>query len=130
MKQNSQLRQLANLAKQRLKSGNYKDVTTLPANSFSSAIKASTYFMCNARALKREYIKAEIVPIDLRDQEFENKVINLLTQNELVFDAIGQLVDDQEFCKMNEFQKQQYVLNLSDKFNKVKQEFLINKNIA
>ena len=129
MRQSSQLHTLANLAKQRLKSGNYKNITTTCKNSFSSAVSASTYFLCNARALKKEYIKAKIVSINLHNAEFENKVIDLLKSNDMLFNPLGILADSNLLSSLDDLSKQQYILKLSEEFNKIKNDYL-NQKIA
>lgn len=127
MQKVSSIRMLANLAKQRMKMGNYKEIVATPKDSFTSAVSASTYFLCNARALRKEYVKAEIVTLQNNDKDFETKVVNILKNGDMLFNPIGQLVDNQEFSKMNEYQKQQYVLSLCEKYNRVKQDYYSGK---
>ena len=127
MKQLSQLRQLANLAKQRMRDGNYKELVNQPKNSFSGAVTASKYFICNARALKKEYIKPEIVLIDLQNKDFEDRVINLIKSNDNLFNPLGILADENAMISMDELTKQQYILKLSEDYLKIKEQYLNSK---
>lgn len=130
MRRNSKLKELANLAKQRMKLGNYSEIVNNTSNSFIKPTPASTYFMCNARALRKEYIKPKIVSISLRDDDFENRVIQILSSPDMVINPLGELTDNTIFDSMDEFQRQLYMLQLSDKFNKIKDEYYSKANIA
>lgn len=114
------LKSLANMAKQRLKNGNYtKDM----AKSIISKTRASAYFYRNAVALKKKGLKAEFVTIDLTDEKFEKRVFHLLDCDELVCNPIGKLVDKQYFNSLDDYEQQQYILTLCEKYNKAKEKF-------
>ena len=130
MRRNSKLKELANLAKQRMKMGNYSEIVNSTSNSFIKPMPASTYFMCNAHALRKEYIKPKIVSISLRDDDFENRVIEILSSPDMVINPLGELTDNVAFDVMDELQRQLYMLQLSDKFNKIKDEYYSKANIA
>lgn len=117
---NNNLKSLANLAKQRLKEGNYSKEM---ARSIINKTRASAYFYKNAMALRKKGLKAEFVTIDLSDEKFERKVFNLLCNNELLCNPIGKLVDKEVYNGLNEYEKQHYILSLCDKYNKVREKY-------
>ena len=118
--ENNNLKSLASLAKQRLKNGKYtKDV----AKEVISKTRASAYFYRNAVALRKKGLKAEFVTIDLKDEKFEKRVFNLLENNDLLCNPIGKLVDKSYYNTLDEFEKQQYILCLSDKYNEARNKY-------
>ena len=127
MKSTSELRSLANLAKQRMRQGNYKTYAT-NNNQNNSKFRASSYFICNARALRKVGKKAEIVILNNDDSEFESRVINMLAHEDILCNPIGQLVDTKLFASMTETQKELYILTLADKFNKIKEKYYMQNN--
>lgn len=118
--ENNNLKSLANMAKQRLKNGKYtKDVK----KEVITKTRASSYFYRNAMALRRKGLKAEFITIDLKDEKFEKKVFNLLSEDTLICNPIGKLVDKSYYNTLNESEKQQYILCLCDKYNLVKEKY-------
>ena len=116
MKSN-ELKFLANLAKQRLMN---KDYNEPPVNNRN---KASSYFIQNALALKK--LKAETNYITIKDQEdieFIDKVRSLLEED--CYNPLGRLCDNDYFQTLDEREREFYILNLSEKYNKVKNELL------
>lgn len=114
----NELKFLANLAKQRLMNKDY----SVP--QVSSRNKASNYFIQNALALKK--LKAETNYITIKDQEdieFVEKVRNLICSD--CYNPLGELCDKEYFSTLTSVEKEFYILNLSEKYNKVKNELLI-----
>ena len=115
---NNDLKFLANLAKQRLMNKDYTEVKNQNRN------KASSYFIQNAKALKK--LKAETNYVTIKDQEdieFIEKVRSLI--NEDCYNPLGKLCDKEYFNTLDAIEKEFYILNLSEKYNKVKNELLI-----
>lgn len=112
------LKKLALLAKQRMRSGNYSD-----AEKNVVSYRASDYFYQNAMILKRGKIKAEFVTIELSDEKFERKVMNMISSNDLLCNPIGKLVDKAYFNTLDDVQKQSYILSLSEKYNRIKEKY-------
>lgn len=113
----SDLKFLANLAKQRLMSKNYNEPKTIKRNT------ASNYFIQNARALKRLKAETSYVTIQNKeDEEFINKVKDIINSD--CYNPLGILCDDNYFNTLNEFEKEFYILNLSEKYNRVKNELM------
>lgn len=119
MEKNSNLKRLANIAKQRMKNGNYSTNTI----NINSRPKASEYFLQNAISLKRSKVEAEFVIIDLADEKFEHKVRTIMESGDLVCNPIGKLVDKTYFSTLNEIEKQHYILSLCEKYNRVKEKY-------
>lgn len=114
---NTQLKFLANLAKQRLMTQNYGDVAKQTKN------KASSYFLQNARALQKLKAETNYVTINTdEDVEFVENVKKLLLED--CYNPLGRLSDNNYFQTLNNEQKEFYILNLSEKYNKVKDEVL------
>ena len=109
---------LANLAKQRLMNKDYQTPPVVNRN------RASNYFIQNAMALKK--LKAETNYITIKSQEdveFIEKVRCLI--NEDCYNPLAKLCDKEYFNSLDSTQKQFYILNLSEKYNKVKNELMI-----
>ena len=116
------LKSLANMAKQRLKNGNYsKDM----ARSLMNKAKASAYFYKNAISLRKKGMTAEFVTIDLTDEKFEKKVFTMLNNSELLCNPIGKLIDKDYYKTLNDYEQQNYILSLCDKYNKVKEKYYV-----
>ena len=114
---NTQLKILANLAKQRLMNKDYSTQVVQNKN------KASSYFIQNAKALQR--LKAETNYVTIKneeDLEFVESVKKLLLED--CYNPLGRLCDHTYFETLSEQQKEFYILNLSDKYNKVKNELM------
>lgn len=113
----SDLKFLANLAKQRLRNKNYEEQKSIRRNT------ASSYFIQNARALKRLKAETSYVTIQNKeDEDFINKVKDLLTDD--CYNPLGILCDNNYFSTLNQCEKEFYILNLSEKYNKVKNELM------
>ena len=114
---NTQLKFLANLAKQRLMSKDYTEPKSRMGN------KASNYFIQNALALRR--LKAETNFVTIKEQEdieFIEKVKSLISSD--CYNPLGELCDKDYFSRLNQFEKEFYILNLSEKYNRVKDQLL------
>ena len=114
---NTELKFLANLAKQRLMNKDYSAPQPKTRN------KASNYFLQNARALKR--LKAETNYVTIKreeDIEFIDKVRQLIRDD--CYNPLGVLCDKTYFQTLDSFQKEFYILTLSEKYNKVKDEVM------
>lgn len=123
-RKNNELKMLALLAKKRLMNSNYLD------NNFDKKIKkqVSTYYIKNARSVLN--IKGECKFVRISNDEDENlikSVYEILNNNEDVLNPLGLLCDKKHFCTLNECQKQFYMLNLAEKYNKIKENYFSEK---
>jgi len=114
---NNDLKFLANLAKQRLMNKNYSEVKVQSRN------RASSYFIENAKALKKLKAETNYVRIQKEeDVEFVESVKRLLETD--CYNPLGVLCDKGYFDTLDDREKQFYILNLSEKYRKVKEEVL------
>jgi len=119
-KNNNQLKMLANLAKQRLLNKEYQNPE--PKSIFNK--NASSYFLKNAKALKKLTAQTEFLVIsDKEDEKFIKKVHSILDSQECVFNVLSKLIDKDYYKTLNEIEKQQYMLNVSDRYNKIREEY-------
>ena len=123
----SEFKKLANMAKQRLKQGDYTDTKRLKNNFYNS------YYFKNISAIKR--LNAELNFVLINDDEtkaFNKKVFDLLSKNEDILSPIGKLCDKEIYSKLNEYEKQNYILRLSEKYIKAKELYYkeLNKKIS
>lgn len=113
----NELKFLANLAKQRLMNKNYTEQPKVSRN------KASSYFIQNALALRKLKVETNYVTIkDKEDVEFIEKVRSLIDED--CYNPLGRLCDNEYFNTLDYSQKQFYILSLSEKYNKVKNELM------
>ena len=117
----SEFKKLALMAKQRLKEGNYKDVKNLKSNFLNS------YYYKNISSIKKMNAELNFVLINNSDNDnFNKKVFELLSQNEDNFTPIRELCDYSIYSKLNETEKQTYILRLCEKYNKAKELYFKN----
>lgn len=120
-RKNNQLKLLANLAKKRMLNKEYE----IP-NIIHECLKpkVSSYFIQNAKGLKKLQAKTEFVSIkNIEDENFISQVVTMLKSKELLINPLGQLTDKNIYCKLSEVEKQSYMLRLSEKYNKIKDMF-------
>ncbi len=110
---NNELKFLANLAKQRLMQKDYSAVKEKNKNS------ASSYFIQNARALKKLKPETNYVTIENKiDVAFVEAVKRLVETD--CYNPLGVLCDKAYFNTLSESEREFYILNLSEKYNEVK----------
>jgi len=113
------LRALANLAKQRMLNKDYKE-NIAEDKLFKN--KVSAYFLENAKAMKKLTAETKFVSISNKeDEEFVRKVVSILMKNELR--SLGELTDKNYYNSLNDREKQLYMLRLSEKVTKIKEEY-------
>lgn len=110
---NNELKFLANLAKQRLMQKDYSKVKEKSKNS------ASSYFLQNARALKKLQAETNYVTIENKIDVAFVEAVKRLMENDC-YNPLGVLCDKSYFNSLNETEKEFYILNLSEKYNEVK----------
>lgn len=113
---NNELKFLANLAKQRLMNKDYSTTTSVKS-------RASNYFIKNAMALKRLKAETSYVTIDnSEDMEFVERVRSLMEED--CYNPLGKLCDNEYFATLDKFGKEFYILNLSEKYNRVRNQLM------
>ena len=119
---NNNLKDMAIKAKERLKRGLYTNAEKTKAKN---AMNINSYFIKNLNSLKRLNGTAEFVIIENDiDPKFVLKVRAMLNSDIDILNPIGRLVDKQIFNELTDVQKQFYVLNIVDNYNKIKNEYM------
>lgn len=114
---NNELKFLANLAKQRLMQKDYNAVKEKTKN------RASSYFIQNAKALKKLKAETNYVTInDSIDIGFVETVRKLVAED--CYNPLGVLCDREYFNSLSSSEKEFYILSLSDKYNRVRDKLL------
>lgn len=81
-----------------------------------------------AQRAKRRLVGKENVPtmkikvISNDDEEFRNKVEDLLSRDEVVSNPMHYLIDDKIFSNMNEIERERYLLSTLDKFSRFREQ--------
>ncbi len=116
------LKQYAKEAKKRLKSSFWQDYK---CNIQSGIDKAKEDGTSKSKVVEYYQSKAKITicGVKTEDEDFYNKVKNLLLTVGDVSDAIGRLTDKDLFNTLSYEGKQRYLLELSNKYIKAKERF-------
>jgi hypothetical protein len=116
------LKKLAFDAKYRLKHCTYKD------RQENLNIKRNIAFQNHIRMIKESEFKSPEITIKIindyaEQQDFQNKVIKLLKENADCVNPLKKLSDNKLLSEMNEIEKQKYILELSERYNAVKDNY-------
>lgn len=121
---NNVLKTLAEQAKKRMKSGGYQDLTPSVKNSYKSS-----YFYKNLYSMKTRLGKMEYFAIpDSVEIEFYEKVAKILSDDEDIFNPIGVLSEPEVMIKLNDIEKQRYILKLTERYLAAKEKYFALKN--
>jgi len=130
----SELKKRALLAKQRLRMGYWQAMQEDRAkklNEFSGDFDSRAI----VQQLQREQInRDDNLAIGLRqavsDEILYQKVCELLESDEVITNPIGELVDKELYEKLDEGNRQKYILDLSKKFRELKARYANEQAIA
>lgn len=127
-KNKSVLKELIMSAKERLKHHDYGNKNYNYESKQQDKIKTNQVLRFLA---SKEFKKADITITTLSNKEdeiFNRKVINLLTNNPNTISPLAELIDIEKYKSLNDVEKQNYILNLSEKYVKIKQDFEQKQN--
>ncbi len=131
MKEYSELKKRALLAKHRLKMGYWQkllkernDLISLGGNTVEARLRAD-----EARRQKYSRDNLRFVDIDRAkdEEELYRKVCAILDEDEDVINPIGKLIDEDKYAKMDPMAKQKYVLYLSKKYREMRDRYYLEK---
>ena len=123
---NNVLKQLALDAKNRLKHCTYKN------KEENQNIKRSISFQNHLRMIRESDCKSPEITIkvinDYAEQEaFQNRVYELLKNNEDCINPLKELSDSKLLSLMTEREKQKYIFDLAEKYNRVRDDYYRSK---
>lgn len=113
------LKQLAQAAKDRLINGGYSSEKTIETKR--KLIRENNLRLIATNENKEAQITIKIINIDDEDEKFVKKVQKLLDENSIT--PFKELVDYKTFNNLSDENKQRYIFNLSDRYNKVKNDY-------
>lgn len=122
-KNKSVLKELIMSAKERLKNHDYGTIDYNRESKMQDKIKTNHVLRLLASS---EFKRADIVvkPISTKEDEiFNEKVINLLLTNPNTTSPLADLIDIEKYKNLNDIEKQDYILSLSEKYVKIRQDF-------
>ena len=123
MEGNKSLKRYAKEAKKRMKSGFWQDYKSKVENDIEKANENE-----NLKSKVVEYYQSKVAVtikgVKTEDEEFYNKVKELLSTCGDVSDAIGRLTDREYFLSLSYEARQRYLLDLSTKYRKAKERYL------
>lgn len=127
-KNKSVLKELIMSAKERLKHRDYGNLNYNNESKKQDKIKTNQVLKFLA---SKEYKKADItfkVISNTEDELFNKKVIELLTTNPNTISPLKDLIDIEKYKSLNDVEKQIYILNLSERYVKIKKDFEERQN--
>lgn len=127
-KNTSVLKELILSAKERLKNHDYGNNTYREECRRKDRIKTNQVlrFLANAE-FKSPDITIKALNIE-EDENFNKKVIKLLETDPNNIAPLGELIDADKFHSLNEAGRQNYILSLSEKFVKIKEDYYKKQN--
>jgi hypothetical protein len=66
----------------------------------------------------------------LKEEAFYKKVCKILEEEELVLNPIGKLLDREEYERLDEPNRQKYILDISKKFREMKERYYKEKQLS
>lgn len=123
----SELKKRALLAKQRLKMGYWQRMYEEKQRALAELGKSAdgerlVHDLQHERVLRDEH-KALDADKATKEELFYNKVCSILEHDENTLNPIGQLIDRKEFEKLDENNRQRYILQLSQKFREMRERY-------
>lgn len=121
----SNLKALANLAKQRLRNAG---ISNGEKYNTVNDINKNSYFYKNFVTLKKVSGGVEYVPLNNdEDYAFIDKVFTLLREDEDILNPISKLTDTQKYNTLSSAEKEKYILTLADKYQKAREMYFKDK---
>lgn len=128
MKNKSVLKELISSAKERLKNRDYGNSTYNYISKQND--KAKTNHLLRVLA-NNEFKKPDIIirTISTKEDEiFTRKVVQLLEEDPNCIMPLAKLIDIDVFKSLSDVEQQNYILNISERYLKIKEEFYKKQN--
>lgn len=123
-KNKSVLKELIQSAKERLKNHDYGTIDYNRESKKNDKIKTNHVLRILASSeFKRADIEVKSISTK-EDEIFNQKVLDLLNTNPNTISPLAELVDMEKYKKLSDTEKQNYILNLSEKYVKIRQDFM------
>ncbi len=122
--ENMSLKEYAKQARKRLMTGYWENISKDRAN-FLKSHYSNNDNISQLKSMFKRKVEREIfgAPNNSPDEQLYAKVVNLLSQNEYVLNPIMQLIDHEVYDKLDDNGKQNYIFELTDKYNELKHRF-------
>ena len=115
----SELKRRALLAKQRLKMGYWQRMYDEKQRALSARLVKDLQY----EKVRRDESRAFNSDKAKEEEEFYGKVCSILESDENTINPIGQLIDREEFEKLDADNRQRYILKLSQKFREMRERY-------
>ncbi len=125
-KEYSELKKRALLAKQRLKMGYWQRLCEEKQKALESmSDNGNVRAVCELTQEKVRRDEHKALCAEKADEEelFYRKVCSILETDENTLNPIGQLIDKGEFDRLDENNRQRYILRLSQKFREMRERY-------
>ena len=126
-KEYSELKKRAMLAKQRLKMGYWQAMTEERSRALdelgTSPLSVQLIKDLQQAKVQRDVTRALNAGQAEKEEQFYCRVCDILERDENVTNPIGQLMDREEYERLDEANKQRYILELSKKFREMRERF-------
>lgn len=119
------IREYAKKAKQRLRSGYWNQIEKDRINYIKKYYQEGDDINQLSYMFQR-MVEKEINAVSkpkTKEDEFYKKVVKLLNENEYVLNPIMRLIDHDVYDNLSEIAKQNYIYELTDKYNKMKERY-------
>lgn len=116
------IKQLALQAKERLKNSNYASKEeNLQAKRIQD--RKNSLRLLSGLECKKPEITIKIINDTVDDENFKNRVYALLNQNQDTTNPMALLINQTAFDGLDEIEQQKYILDLSEKYRKVRESY-------
>lgn len=121
------IKELALQAKQRLKNSNYGSHEQ-NMEFKRNLIRHSNLTLLSSYECKKPEITIKIINDTVDNENFKNRVYALLNENQDTATPLASLIDQNVFKDMNEFEQEKYILDMSDRYLKVREKYINSSN--
>lgn len=126
-KEYSELKKRALLAKQRLKMGYWQQAREEKQKALENVgdgnVNERSVYELTQEKLRRDEHKALYSSVFDEEELFYSKVCALLERDENATNPIGQLIDRNEYDRLDEGNRQRYILKLAQKFREMRERY-------